>query len=93
MPEPTPPATATTPTDAPGDVDSNRAPRFLSHAEIRDHVHDFAALPALRNQTLVRYDGVWWVADRDGYTEITGTEHNTRLDRWHQRLTHGALWT
>jgi hypothetical protein len=86
MPEPT---TAHT-----GDTAPRRTPRTFSHAEIRERTGDaFATLPALRNHTLIRYDDVWWVADHDGYIEITDTEHNTRLDLWHERLVHGALWT
>jgi hypothetical protein len=90
MPEPTtPPATT-----GAGGTEGQRPPRTLSHAEIRERTGDgFTTLPALRNHTLIRYEDVWWVADRDGYIEIVDAEHNHRLDRWHARLSNGALWT
>jgi hypothetical protein len=36
---------------------------------------------------------VWWVGDHDGFIEITSTIRNAKLDRRHERLTDGALWT
>lgn len=77
-------------------VDPGRPPRTMSHDQMRQHQTDGTAVLLTereRHHTLIRYDNVWWIADQDGYIEITSSDQNTKLDRWHQRLTNGALWT
>ena len=83
-------------TIAPTDVNPHRTPRFIDHATMRDHQENQrVTLLATRerHRMFVRYDGVWWIGDVSGFTEITSQAHNAKLDRWHQRLTTGALWT
>ncbi|GAB7048447.1 hypothetical protein [Catenuloplanes indicus] len=84
---------ATTPEHTSGDGPTT-TPRFITHDQMRDIESNTAEpLPSLRERGFVRHDGSWWVRDRDGYHEITSSAQNTKLDRWHVRLTEGALWT
>ena len=76
-------------------VDPNRTPRMISHPQMREHQENRQVTllsDRARHQMFVRYDSVWWIGDRHGFIEITGLEHNRRLDQWHERLTNGALW-
>jgi hypothetical protein len=78
------------------DLDPNRAPRTMTHEQMRPHQTDGTAVLLTereRHRTLIRYDNVWWIADEDGYLEITSPSHNAKLDQWHRRLTDGALWS
>lgn len=83
-----------TPATTSGATAPARTPRFVSHDQLQ-HLENRSTqpLPSLRERGFVRHDGCWWVRDRDGYHEITSTTQNTKLDRWHVRLTEGALWT
>ncbi|MFF5230268.1 hypothetical protein [Dactylosporangium sp. NPDC000521] len=89
MNEQTQPITATS-DPAPGPV-----PRTITHPDMRAHLDSQTATvlsASDRHRIFVRYDNVWWVSDGDGFIEIIDANQNTRLDRWHQRLNHGALW-
>ncbi|GHJ45912.1 hypothetical protein Cs7R123_32540 [Catellatospora sp. TT07R-123] len=73
-----------------------QAQRHLSHDQMRHLIAAGQAAPMSadeRHRMYVRYDGTWWIADRDGYTQITNPAHNIKLDTWHRRLTDGALWS
>jgi hypothetical protein len=77
------------------DVDPTRAPRHLSHPQMRDHQENRLVTllsDRARHRLFVRFDGVWWIGGVDGFTEITSADQNRKLDRWHARLTDGALW-
>lgn len=72
-----------------------RTPRTLTVDDMNEHIdngHAIALKPA-RHAMFVRYDETWWIGDGRSFTEITSREQNSRLDRWRQRLTQGALWT
>ncbi|MDI6104680.1 hypothetical protein QLQ12_39425 [Actinoplanes sp. NEAU-A12] len=45
-----------------------------------------------RHRMFVRYDNTWWVARRDSFIEINRADQTAKLDRWHRRVTQGALW-
>jgi hypothetical protein len=71
-------------------------PRSVGHHEMREHLQHQRATTLSsheRHRMFVRYDNTWWIADPDGYIEITDPSHNAKLDRWQRRLTDGALWT
>jgi hypothetical protein len=78
------------------DIDPGRQPRFVSREQMQTH-HDNRAVTALspgdRHRMFVRYDHTWWIGDPTGFHEITNPGQNAKLDRWHERLTNGALWT
>jgi hypothetical protein len=85
----------TQPVPATADLDPNRTPRMISHPQMRDHQENRLVTllsDRARHHMFVHYDDVWWIGDRDGFIEITSTDHNRKLDRWHERLTNGALW-
>ncbi len=83
----------TVPDNTSGDASAG-TPRFLRHDQMQDIESSTAqSLPSLRERGFVRHDGSWWVRDHDGYHEITNSAQNAKLDRWHVRLTEGALWT
>jgi hypothetical protein len=71
------------------------APRTLSRQAMRAHEETGEAVPLSsrdRDRVFVRYDHSWWIGDRDGFVEIIDAEQTQKLDRWHQRLSYGALW-
>jgi hypothetical protein len=72
-----------------------RTPRALTPEEMLKHIDNGAAVPLNpgRHDMFLRYDGSWWIGDAIGFTEITSPEQNARVDRWHQRLSDGALWS
>ncbi|RKR88370.1 hypothetical protein BDK92_2687 [Micromonospora pisi] len=83
-------------TTAPSDVDPDRTPRSIDHAQMRLYQEQrLVTLLSTRDRyrMIVRYDSTWWIGDRDGFTEITSTAQTAKLDRWHERLNNGALWS
>lgn len=93
MNEHTQPTIDTTTAPAPAPI---RGPRTISHNEMREHLRHLRAITLSshqRHSMFVHHDNTWWVANPDGYIEITDPDQNTKLDRWHRRLTDGALWT
>jgi hypothetical protein len=78
-----------------GTPKTTRAVRTVTAEQMMLHLDSRHAVPLSphpRQQLFVRYDNVWWVGHGTGFIEITDPEQNTKLDRWHHRLTHGALW-
>lgn len=71
-----------------------RTPRTLTTEEMGVHIDNgrAEALAPGRHTMFIRYDTTWWIGDVLGFTEITSSQQNLRLDRWHQRLTDGGLW-
>lgn len=45
-----------------------------------------------RLRLFVRYDNAWWVDGGSTFIEVLDAQQNTKLTRWHQRLTQGSLW-
>ena len=74
---------------------TGRQPRSLSREQMQAH-HDnhlaTALSPSDRHHMFVRNDNTWWIGDPTGFHEITNPTQNAKLDRWHDRLTNGALW-
>jgi hypothetical protein len=71
------------------------SPRTLTREQMREHLDQGLAQKLSdrdRHLMFVRYDTTWWIGDQTGFIEITDAGQNARLDRWHQRLTNGALW-
>lgn len=73
-----------------------RTPRTFGSDIIRELVETNDATPLSDHQRLrmfVRYDNTWWVDAGTIFIEILDADQNSKLDRWHQRLTTGSLWS
>ena len=88
MNEPTQPVAAST--DIPA-----RQPLVIDAAVMWAHHAAGRAIPLsaqARHHMFIRYDNTWWIAHHNQFVEITSPDQQSKLDRWHRRVTQGALW-
>ena len=78
-----------------GNPGAARAPRTFGSDIMRELIDTGDAVvlgdqPRLR--LFIRYDNTWWIDGGTTFIEVLNDQQNTRLTRWHQRLTEGSLW-